>query len=188
MISVTDVPRNVDSTHCNWLHRTNATFKTECNIGQYLTKHTIEDTNCRHTLLFSSDFWILCAFESINQSINQSKYIQLKAPIATTLCYFPVTSGFGVLLDQSINQSINQSSTLCCSPVTSGFLCYWIINQSIDQSLIFYKIRVKIHTSTKSNFKFWKNEDLTLEILKDVCKVEENIAEIFKKWNITLDD
>ena len=39
---------------------------------------------------------LLCAVELTNQSIN----------LLTTLCCFPVTSGFCVLLDQSINQSI----------------------------------------------------------------------------------
>ena len=61
-----------------------------------------------HTLLFSSYFWILCTIESINQSNDQS--INQSINQVTALCYFPVTSGFCVLLKKSINQLIDISN------------------------------------------------------------------------------
>ena len=69
-----------------------------------MTIHTIENANSYHTLLFSSDFWILYAIESINQSItihtieNANSY--------HTLLF---SSDFWILYAiESINQSINQ--------------------------------------------------------------------------------
>ena len=79
----------------------------------------------QYTLSFSSDFWILCAIESINQSIETIHsaifqwlldfvcyWINQSINQNRTLCHFPVTFGFCVLLNQSINQSIN-TLTFC---------------------------------------------------------------------------
>ena len=101
------------------------------------TTESINQSIGYHTLLFSSEFWILCA--TINQSINRLPhfaifqwildfvcYYQSINQSATTLCCFPVNSGFCVLLNQSINQS---ATTLCCFPVNSGFCVLLSINQ-----------------------------------------------------------
>ena len=98
---------------------------------------------------FPVTFGFFCV--PLNQSINQSRYIQLKTSTATTLCCFPVTSRF---LCVPLNQSINQSryiqlktptaTTLCCFPVTFGFFCV-PLNQSINQSRY---IKLKTPTAT----------------------------------------
>ena len=91
-----------------------------------------------HTLLFFSNFWIFYAIESINQSINQSKYDEVWWAI--TLCYFPVTSGFSMLLNQSINQSIKVWWSMMSYHTLLFSSDFWIfyvtesINQSINQS------------------------------------------------------
>ena len=84
-----------------------------------------------------------------SQSINQSR---------TTLCYFPVASGFCVLLNQSIkdhtlifssgfwilctnewmNESINQRPQFAIFQWLLDFVCYWI-NKSINQSNVAVK-------------------------------------------------
>ena len=61
---------------------------------------------------FSSDFWILCAIESINQSIEQS-----------------IKQSINQSIDQSINRSINQSIKRSTTESINGSM-----DQSINQS------------------------------------------------------
>ena len=102
-----------------------------------LTIHYIQISaiNSYQTLLLSSDFWISCAIVLLNQSINQSKYIQLKTPIATKLCYFPVISGFCGSINQSIKIHTIENAKSYHTLLLSSDFWIWCAFESINQAI-----------------------------------------------------
>ena len=80
--------------------------------------------DCYHTLLLSSDFWILCAAESINQSIKMRSVTVSETSYDWLIdCYrtLLLSSDFWILCaTESINQSIK------CE-----IRCWWLILHAI---------------------------------------------------------
>ena len=71
--------------------------------------------------------------------------------IVTKLCFFPMTSRFCVLCDKSINQSI--ATKLCFFPVTFGFCVP--LNQSINQYGVFNLSRFRCYWKIAYSWKWF---------------------------------
>ena len=89
---------------------------------------------CYHTWLFFSDFWTLCVIEQINQSIDRNmfsncfKYVwRLIDWLLPHFGIFPVTSGLRVLLNKSINQSIETCSVTVSNTFDNCFMVLFFV-------------------------------------------------------------
>ena len=106
----------------------------------------------------------------------KASVFNLVLQLAARLCYFPVTSGFCVLLNQSINQSTSESINQSMDPSINPS-----INRPINQSINQWTHQ-SIHQSIDPSInQYW---DENFSEIKPTCVSSFTLGSSFEAWSI----